>query len=216
MQIKRRSYLVGMLIALIGIYLLATRQIIVMSAVCLFAGLFIMKKISIGNFMFLGIFSIIIYLNANSLFGDFIEITKEVDEDYIRFLAYEFYGITYNKGSVLAFLLGNGTPKFPSEYFQEIINYQEYYGLYRGDVGLIGIYSLYGIVYVIMIIWFYWYVFRNRKYLSPYLQMYVLYMAGTSVMLLHFGTHLTTIVTGSFILYLIEKNIARNKSTKTN
>ncbi len=216
MQIKRRSYLVGMLIALIGIYLLATRQIIVMSAVCLFAGLFIMKKISIGNFMFLGIFSIIIYLNANSLFGDFIEITKEVDEDYIRFLAYEFYGITYNKGSVLAFLLGNGTPKFPSEYFQEIINYQEYYGLYRDDVGLIGIYSLYGIVYVIMIIWFYWYVFRNRKYLSPYLQMYVLYMAGTSVMLLHFGTHLTTIVTGSFILYLIEKNIARNKSTKTN
>lgn len=216
MQIKRKSYLVGMLIALIGIYLLATRQTIVMSVVCLFAGLFIMKKISVGSLVLLGIFSTIIYLNADSLFGDFIEMTKEVDEDYIRFLAYEFYGITYNKGSVLAFLLGNGTPKSPSEYFQEITNYQEYYGLYRDDVGLIGIYSLYGIVYVIMIIWFYWYAFRNRKYLSPYLQMYVLYMAGTSVMLLHFGAHLPTIVTGSFILYLIEKNIERNKFTKTN
>ena len=113
MQIKRRSYLVGMLIALIGIYLLATRQIIVMSAVCLFAGLFIMKKISIGNFMFLGIFSIIIYLNANSLFGDFIEITKEVDEDYIRFLAYEFYGITYNKGKRIGFSIRQRNTKIP-------------------------------------------------------------------------------------------------------
>ena len=215
-SLKRKLYLAGILIALIGVYLLATRQIIVMSVICLFIGLFIMKKIHIGSLVFLGIFSTIVYLKADILFGDFVEMTKEVDEDYIRFLAYDFYGVTYNKGSVLAFLLGNGTPKSPSKYFQEITNYQEYYGLYRDDVGLIGIYSLYGIIYVIMIIWFYWYVFRNRKYLSPYLQMYVLYMAGTSVMLLHFGTHLTTIVTGSFILYLIEKNIARNKSTKTN
>ena len=215
-SLKRKLYLAGILIALIGVYLLATRQIIVMSVICLFIGLFIMKKIHIGSLVFLGIFSTIVYLKSDTLFGDFIEMTKEVDEDYIRFLAYDFYGVTYNKGSVLAFLLGNGTPKHPSKYFQEITNYQEYYGLYRDDVGLIGIYSLYGIIYVIMIIWFYWYVFRNRKYLSPYLQMYVLYMAGTSVMLLHFGAHLTTIVTGSFILYLIEKNIARNKSTKTN
>lgn len=215
-SLKRKLYLAGILIALIGVYLLATRQIIVMSVICLFIGLFIMKKIHIGSLVFLGIFSTIVYLKADILFGDFVEMTKEVDEDYIRFLAYDFYGVTYNKGSVLAFLLGNGTPKSPSKYFQEITNYQEYYGLYRDDVGLIGIYSLYGIIYVIMIIWFYWYVFRNRKYLSPYLQMYVLYMAGTSVMLLHFGAHLTTIVTGSFILYLIEKNIARNKSTKTN
>lgn len=215
-SLKRKLYLAGILIALIGVYLLATRQIIVMSVICLFIGLFIMKKIHIGSLVFLGIFSTIVYLKADMLFGDFVEMTKEVDEDYIRFLAYDFYGVTYNKGSILAFLLGNGTPKSPSKYFQEITNYQEYYGLYRDDVGLIGIYSLYGIIYVIMIIWFYWYVFRNRKYLSPYLQMYVLYMAGTSVMLLHFGAHLTTIVTGSFILYLIEKNIARNKSTKTN
>jgi len=208
---KSRKYLLGIIIALVGIYLLATRQIIAMSVVCLFAGLFMMKKISIGSFMLIAIVAAIIYANAETLFGEFIEMTESVDKDYIRFLAYEFYGITYNKGNILAFLLGNGSPYAPSSYFQEIDNLEQSFGLYRADIGVVGMYSTFGIMYVIMILWFFIYVFRHRKFIDTYLLMYVLFMAGTSIMLHHFAYSLSNVIIGCFIFYLIEINITKNK-----
>lgn len=208
---KSRKYLLGIIIALVGIYLLATRQIIAMSVVCLFAGLFMMKKISIGSFMLIAIVAAIIYANAETLFGEFIEMTESVDKDYIRFLAYEFYGITYNKGNILAFLLGNGSPYAPSSYFQEIDNLEQSFGLYRADIGIVGMYSTFGIMYVIMILWFFIYVFRHRKFIDTYLLMYVLFMAGTSIMLHHFAYSLSNVIIGCFIFYLIEINITKNK-----
>lgn len=211
MHEKSRKYLLGIIIALVGIYLLATRQIIAMSVVCLFAGLFMMKKISIGSFMLIAIVAAIIYANAETLFGEFIEMTESVDKDYIRFLAYEFYGITYNKGNILAFLLGNGSPYAPSSYFQEIDNLEQSFGLYRADIGVVGMYSTFGIMYVIMILWFFIYVFRHRKFIDTYLLMYVLFMAGTSIMLHHFAYSLSNVIIGCFIFYLIEINITKNK-----
>ena len=208
---KSRKYLLGIIIALVGIYLLATRQIIAMSVVCLFAGLFMMKKISIGSFMLIAIVAAIIYANAETLFGEFIEMTESVDKDYIRFLAYEFYGITYNKGNILGFLLGNGSPYAPSSYFQEIDNLEQSFGLYRADIGVVGMYSTFGIMYVIMILWFFIYVFRHRKFIDTYLLMYVLFMAGTSIMLHHFAYSLSNVIIGCFIFYLIEINITKNK-----
>ena len=208
---KSKKYLLGIIIALIGIYLLATRQIIAMSIVCLLAGLFMMKKISVGSLVVIAMMSVAIYVNADALFGKFIEMTESVDEDYIRFLAYEFYGITYNKGSILAFLLGNGNPYPPSAYSQEIDKYEQSLGLWRADIGIVGMYSWYGIIYVIMILWFFIYVFKNRKYIDVYLQMYVLYMAGTSIMLHHFAYKLSNVIIGCFILYLIEINIMKNR-----
>ena len=213
---KSRKYLLGIIIALVGIYLLATRQIIAMSVVCLFAGLFMMKKISIGSFMLIAIVAAIIYANAETLFGEFIEMTESVDKDYIRFLAYEFYGITYNKGNILAFLLGNGSPYAPSSYFQEIDNLEQSFGLYRADIGVVGMYSTFGIMYVIMILWFFIYVFRHRKFIDTYLLMYVLFMAGTSIMLHHFAYSLSNVITGCFIFYLIEINITKNKQRLQN
>ena len=52
---------------------------------------------------------------------------------------------------------------------------------------------------------------EQRKYIDPYLLMYVLFMAGTSIMLHHFAYDLYNVVIGSFILYLIEINIAKNR-----
>lgn len=211
---KKGKYLAGILMGLTGVYLLATRQTIAMSIICLFVGLFIMKRISFRSLVFVMIISIVVYANANALLGEFIEMTEGIDEDYIRFLAYEFYGLTYNKGSLLAFLLGNGTPNPPSSYYQEIDNYEQSLGLYRADIGLVGMYSLYGIIYVVMILCFFIYVFKQRKYIDPYLLMYVLFMAGTSIMLHHFAYDLYNVVIGSFILYLIEINIAKNRIYK--
>lgn len=216
MHKKSWKYLLGIIIALIGIYLLATRQIIVMSAVCLFAGLFMMKKIKLGSFVFISVISIIIYANANTLFGEFIEMTEGVDENYIRFIAYEYYGRIYNKGSLLAFLLGNGSPYAPSAYFREIDNLEQFSGLYRADIGIVGMYSIYGVIYVIMILWFFLYVFKHRKYIDAYLLMYVLFMAGTSIMLHHFAYSLSNVITGCFIFYLIEINITKNKQRLQN
>lgn len=211
MHEKSKKFLLGIIIALVGIYLLATRQIMAMSVACLFAGLFMMRKISIVSLALITIVAVIIYANAETLFGDFIEMTESVDKDYIRFLAYEFYGITYNKSSVLAFLLGNGSPYAPSSYYREIDNLEQSFGLYRADIGIVGMYSTFGIVYVTMILWFFIYVFRHRRYIDTYLLMYVLFMAGTSIMLHHFAYSLSNVITGCFIFYLIEINITKNK-----
>ena len=187
-----------------------------MSVICLFAGLFLMKKISFKSLLLIGVVSLLVYVNANTLFGEFIEMTEEVDEDYVRFWAYEFYGLTYNKGSILAFLLGNGSPYPPSRYFREIDNIEQSFGLWRADIGIVGMYSQYGIIYVGIILWLFYYVFKQRKYIDTYLLMYVLFMAGTSIMLHHFAYKLSIVIIGCFILYLIEQNINKNKKRLSN
>lgn len=216
MKNKKGKYLFGVLIGLIGIYLSVTRQVIAMSVICLFAGLFLMKKISFKSLLLIGVVSLLVYVNANTLFGEFIEMTEEVDEDYVRFWAYEFYGLTYNKGSILAFLLGNGSPYPPSRYCREIDNIEQSFGLWRADIGIVGMYSQYGIIYVGIILWLFYYVFKQRKYIDTYLLMYVLFMAGTSIMLHHFAYKLSIVIIGCFILYLIEQNINKNKKRLSN
>ena len=211
MLLRNIKYLVGIIAGLVGVYLTTTRQVIAMSIICLFVGMFLMKKIKFWSFVFFCAVSLIVYMNVDTLFGEFIKMTEDVDEDYIRFHAYRFYGITYNDGDSLAFLLGNGSPYPPSSFYKEISKYEEVFGLFIADIGIVGMYSQYGIIYVMMILWFFVYVFKHRKYLDLYLQLYVLFMAGTSIMLHHFAYKIPIVVTGAFILYLIEQNIAKNK-----
>ena len=216
-DVGKKKYLMGIIIGLIGAYLTATRQVIASSVLCLLIGLFIMGKIK-GRYLFVFlVVSFFIYLNADSLFGDFIEMTEEVDEDYVRFITYNYFGLEYNKGELLPFLFGNGidfqSNVFYSPYGNEIMKLQEL-GLHRSDIGIVGMYSYFGIFYVIAVLSFFIYSIRNRKYIEPYLQMYILYMLMTTVMLFHFGYTAANIVTSCSIFYLIDCSISKNKLSK--
>ena len=181
---NRKIFLLGILLGLVGIYMLATRQIIAVALGCLFYALWVKHKIKIG--VMLGLIAIggFIYLNFETLFGDYIQMTEDMDENYIRFIAYNYYGLEYNNGSLLAAIIGNGDPG-RSAYGMEIARLENF-GLYRADIGIVGMYSLYGIFYVLVIIVFFAYTIKKRKYIAVYLQMYILYMLVTSIMLHHF------------------------------
>jgi len=145
-----------------------------------------------------------------SLFGDYIEMSEDINEDNIRLLSYDFYGIEYNKGQILPILFGNGVEGM-SAYGREIGNMQDM-GLFRADIGIVGMYSWYGIFYVLTVLSFFIYITAKRKYIDVYLQMYVMFMLVTSVMLHHFGYSPHHIMTLCIILYLIDNSIKSRKN----
>lgn len=208
---KKFLYLIGFVLGLVGVYLLATRQIMVAVLICIIYALFACNKIKLSSLVILIGIGYLIYINSSLLFGDFVEMTERVDKDYIRFIAYEFYGLKYNDGNLLQILLGNGDPARESNYQIEIKRYEEQ-GLWRADIGVVGLYSLYGLFYVVAIVAFFIYCFRNRKYIDLYLQMYLIFMLSTCIMLYHFGGTYERIAIMSFITYLIDKSITKNKN----
>lgn len=204
-----KKYLIGIALGLIGIYLLATRQIMLASVLCLFYAMLVMHKLKITSFLGIAIIIILVYNNMDTLFGDYIEMTEKVDEDDIRLVSYSFYGLEYNKGQILPFLIGNGLNGI-SAYGNEISKFQDF-GLFRADIGIIGMYSLYGIFYVLTVIGFFFYTIVKRKHIDIYIQMYILYMLMTSVMLHHFGYSTHHIMTICIIFYLIDCSMYRNE-----
>ena len=211
LESPKRKYLLGIILGLVGVYLLATRQIMVASIFCLLYGMFVMRKIKLTSLLAILAIVLLIYYNINTLFGDYIEMTKDVDEDNIRMFSYNFYGIEYNHGQFLPFFIGNGL-EGNSSYGKEIAKFQEF-GLYRADIGIIGMYSFYGIIYVLLVITFFVRIFKMRKSIDLYLKMYVLYMFVTSIMLHHFGYSTHHIMTLCILLYLIDSSIYKNTNT---
>ena len=208
---RKIVYLFGLILGLVGIYLLATRQIMFAAILCLLYALYSREKIKMSSLLIVIGCGFLIYKNFNQLFGEFVDMTKEIDEDYVRFLSYEFYGVEYNNGNLLQILLGNGDPVRDSKYQLEINSYEEE-GLWRSDIGLVGLYSLYGFFYIITIIYFFIFCYRNRKYIDLYLKMYLVFMFSTSIMLLHFGYGYGRIAITSFIFYLVDKSITYKKT----
>ena len=211
MKTRKRLFLFGFVLGLVGIYILATRQIMVASALCLLYGMFSLGKMKLSSFLGIAVVFTVIYLNMDVLFGEYIEkTTNDLTDDYVRFASYEFYGISYNEGNFLRILLGNGDPGRNTSYANEISKFEDY-GLFRADVGIVGMYSLYGIVYVICVILFFAFCYHKRRYIDLYLKMYIVFMLVTSVMLWHFGYSYERISIMSCIFFLIDKSISRNK-----
>ena len=206
----RKKYLAGIILGLTGVYMLATRQVMAASVLCLLYAMLAMHKLKFSSFFMISVIAILIYCNMESLFGDYIEMSEDINEDNIRLLSYDFYGIEYNKGQILPILFGNGVEGM-SAYGREIGNMQDM-GLFRADIGIVGMYSWYGIFYVLTVLSFFIYITAKRKYIDVYLQMYVMFMLVTSVMLHHFGYSPHHIMTLCIILYLIDNSIKSRKN----
>lgn len=210
----KRKYLVWIIIGIVGVYLTCTRQTMAASAGCLLVGMYLKGKIKIGAVIGIAAVGLIIYHYVDVLFGEYAEMTSnDLNKDYIRIYAYRFYGLEYNKGNIFAMLIGNGLFREGSSYANEMEHYRADYGLFQSDVGLVGEYSLHGIFYVLTILYIFYYVFKNRKYIDLYLQLYMLYTAVTSVMLMPFRCSLGTFGT-LLVLYLIDLSMVKNKKAE--
>lgn len=206
---KNRLFVMGFILGLIGIYLTTTRLLIAAVIFCICIGLLLTRKIKLKSLVLFGIIGVIIYQYSDILFGSFVEKTQnDLNEDYIRFQTYTFYGLEYNN-SLLAILLGNGQFSADSFYGQEILKYRDL-GLYQSDIGIVGLYSLYGIAYVINILFLFFSLIRKRKFISLHLQLYCIFLLITSVTLPHFGYSVHSIICTCFVFYVVDKSIYNN------
>ena len=206
----RKKYLAGIILGLTGVYMLATRQVMAASVLCLLYAMLAMHKLKFSSFFMISVIAILIYCNMESLFGDYIEMSEDINEDNIRLLSYDFYGIEYNKGQILPILFGNGVEGM-SAYGREIGNMQDM-GLFRADIGIVGMYSWYGIFYVLTVLSFFLSITTKKKYTDVYLPMYLVFLLVASVMLYHFGYSPHHIMTLCIILYLIDNSIKSRKN----
>ena len=204
------KYYLGLFVGIVGIYLTTTRQVIGVSFFAMAIVFLFAKKYKYTNMLAVFLIVFVLSLNYSTLFGFFVDKTMEIDEDYIRFITYRFYGLQYNDGDLLRSILGNGAFDSSTEYGREILSHREE-GLYLSDIGYVGTYATYGFVYVILIVVFYIYAFRNYKYLNYYLKMYLIYILLTGVMHWSFGKDPSSVGISAIAFYLLHLSIVQNK-----
>lgn len=210
-QIKSLLFVCFMLA---GLYFFGTRQTLVAAGACLFICILYLKGIS--KWKYLSLFTIgliFVILFSSSLFGELVEMTSSQldDEDYVRFLAADFFLNEYWP-HWSAKLLGNGRPHALSSYGFEMEMIREM-GFYRSDVGIIGTYNEYGIFYVINIIClFFTGVFlkmKNKKHL--YLKLVFFFFAALLMLSIDF-THTSAIPYYCLVFYIIDKTYQMDDS----
>lgn len=213
------KYITFIMLALVGIYLTSTRQVIAASlGSMLFVMVLSMKgKKSIIIFAFLLVFGFIIYSYSNQLFGDMIEDTEKVDENYIRFASFKYFGIDANMDNTIAKLIGNGEWYGSSSYgtFQQRL---ATFGLYASDIGIVGVYYKFGIIYVLLILCYFILFFKSFKRNYSFINMIGLYILLTSAMLLNFIGNVSALFISAISYIMIskkeERTILTNKHAK--
>ena len=196
-------YISLFLYSLIGIYMQGTRQIIA-SALLIIAINFLYglrKKMDFSIVFLALVLGFLLYSNFDKLFGDMVEQTSEVDENYSRFRSYSYYGYEGNIDNDLAILLGNGQPYGDSKYGRETMRLQPL-GIYASDVGIVGLYYYHGLLLISLILFFYYFVFKNRSKLHSFLNMYVVYCFISNILQYYFEKGYFDVTFMSVIMYL--------------
>lgn len=198
------------LFGLAGVYIDQTRQLMLSTflavvLVLLFSVHFKQKWIIIGV---IGAVSAIVYLNADVLFEDLMDLTRsDLNSRNIRLLAYTTFLFEF-WGGPLSVIFGNGPVQWASAYGAQIAYYQENLRLFRSDVGLVGAANMYGVVIVLFLIaYLVFYVFRNWKKLRIHNKMYFVAMVINLPMICIFTQHYHWLMFLGFMMYFCDNDI---------
>lgn len=199
------------LVGLVGVYLDQTRQLMLSTVVSLALVLLFSMKIR-HKLLIVGILSaitLLLVLNADSLFGDLILMTnRDLNYDNIRILSYTTYLLEF-WGGPLSVVFGNG-PIGNSAYGQQVLYMYENLKLFHSDVGIVGAANLYGVVTVLFYIAFLiFFVFRNWKKFRIHLKMYFIAQLINVPMICIFTQRVNCMVFLGFMLYLCDRDICR-------
>lgn len=196
---------------LTSVYLTLTRQLIFSTIFTIIFTYFLeFKKVKIW-FIIIGILSVIIlFLNYDSLFGEFVNTTRnEANENNIRVIAASFF---WNDSlrSWSTFLFGYGPPSSEGS-FHNYVEQLSLRGLYSSDVGFIGVLWRFGILYVILSFYLLFTVFFKLKEKIPtYIRLFVVFVSVISIMIFPFGANYVKTLVWPFLLYICDLHI--NKS----
>lgn len=211
------KYALVFLFALLGIYMDQSRQIMFVFFISLLFTPFLMDKTKSNNkglkvVLIIMIFSITLYANYDSLFGELGEKTSEqLNADYTRSVEIVFF--LSKLGNPLTILFGNGWFG-NSAYGREYIDLQDTVHMYRSDVGIVGALHMLGAVFIIVFIVYYITVVRkNWRYISmeyKYMLLFILFDIPLIFPIYNFTFASVECFMG-ILFYLIDKSIQENK-----
>lgn len=201
-QIKATS-IIAFGIAILGIYLLLTKQLIATTIITIFISIFLIRNNKIKTIVFclLVILCILGFIYKDILFSEMLDNAKDqASKDDIRVLsAYFFLDKIFS--NPIGFIFGNG-------YTPLLQQWGEKYGYWATDVGFIGEIFLYGIIYISVYIQILWKVYKYKKYLPLYIKMYIISTLFISIMIFPYRTNYE-FITWAIVLYICDLYINR-------
>jgi hypothetical protein len=205
--------LLFVVLGLLAFYFYGTRQVAAAVIVVIFLSLFYIKGLSkLQYFILLPIIgALVINFLQPSLLKNYIESTStQLDDDnYIRFLAADFYLNDYWP-HWSAKIIGNGRHHQDSSYGEEMANIISVFDFWRSDVGIIGTFNTYGILYVLNIFWvnIKGMFLKIKSQRDKYLKLFFFYFFMLLILSENYSNG-TVIPFLCLIFYLVDKSIAQ-------
>lgn len=160
-----------------SIYLTLTRQFMIATVLMIgFSILYSRKVNKISSILLILAGAVFIYLNFDTLFGDFIYMTKnETYSTDIRSEAIPFFLYQSWKNPIM-FIFGHGGRP------QEMVDWGLYSGYWYSDIGFFGQLYQYGIIWVLVYFYTVFKIFvKYRKLVPNYIIFYLLFVLICSV-----------------------------------
>lgn len=205
-------YLVLTILFVGAIYMHGARKLLYVTIFSISAILFISKSQYRKRriFFFLILFFVVISNYYSLYVSESIDLLEKQTEgdDFIRWLSAEYFIASFSDSALYPFW-GAGIPWATSR-LGAIIHSLADIGFYQADSGIIGYFSMLGIVGVIAILKLYFVILKNWRHIDlPYKMFFLI-----KIVLLVFdfwGIIQEGIVAMCIFLYLVEKNIQKNK-----
>lgn len=205
------------LICAVAVYFFLARKDIYAVVSCVAIGtLFYTKKGGIGSKIFISLLLLGAYLFLSNAMTDLNEQTQtemgESSEDFIRFVAADYF-INSFSNSPLYYIFGSGIPGGKNYLMSQITYLSENLNIYQDDCGFVGFFSKFGLFGLMTQIYILIKIALNYKHIDMHLLMFALLQLEISFFDF-WGNNTRNLATWAIFLYLLDKNIEKNKSLK--
>ena len=214
---KQRINYIFFLICAVAVYFFLARKDIYAVVSCVAIGtLFYTKKGGIGSKIFISVLLLCAYLFLSNAMTDLNEQTQtemgESSEDFIRFVAADYF-INSFSNSPLYYIFGSGIPGGKNYLMSQITYLSENLKIYQDDCGFVGFFSKFGLFGLMTQIYILIKIALNYKHIDMHLLMFALLQLEISFFDF-WGNDTRNLASWAIFLYLLDKNIEKNKSLK--
>ena len=214
---KQRINYIFFLICAVAVYFFLARKDIYAVVSCVAIGtLFYTKKGGIGSKIFISVLLLCAYLFLSNAMTDLNEQTQtemgESSEDFIRFVAADYF-INSFSNSPLYYIFGSGIPGGKNYLMSQITYLSENLKIYQDDCGFVGFFSKFGLFGLMTQIYILIKIALNYKHIDMHLLMFALLQLEISFFDF-WGNNTRNLASWAIFLYLLDKNIEKNKSLK--
>lgn len=213
LQERKWQFALLFLMGVVGFYYYSTRQL--MLGVVLWSAISILMQKGKLKYFTLGIAAIattLLLVFSNDVLTDLIDMTVDQlnDKDDIRLLAGNFFLNDYWPNKI-CLVFGNGMEHLNSTYGNEIIFLANYFGYYKGDVGIIGAMNTYGLLYALVLVGYLVHAcFVPVRYEDGYLKVVIFFTLSLLIITEQFS-YPSAVPFYCCLFYLIEKSYSNRK-----